>query len=68
MYTGINCKKYVTAKKGVQMHVVGVYAKGNTRLLQVQTKPSGSAKTFISGYIKLSNSKLFKYAKVDLAG
>ena len=68
VYTGINCKKYVTAKKGVQMHVVGVYAKGNTRLLQVQTKPSGSAKTFISGYIKLSNSKLFKYAKVDLAG
>lgn len=68
VYTGVNCKKYVTAKKGVQMHVVGVYAKGSTRLLQVQTKPSGSAKTYVSGYIKLSNSKLFKYAKVDLAG
>ena len=68
VYTGVNFKKYTTVKKGAQMRVLGVYAKGNTRLLQVQTKPSGSAKTYVSGYIKLSNSKLFKYAKVDLAG
>lgn len=68
VYTGVNCKKYVTAKKGVQMHVVGVYAKGNTRLLQVQTKPSGKYKTYVSGYIKLSNSQLFKYAQIPNAG
>ena len=50
------------------MRVLGVYAKGKTRLLQVQTKPSGSAKTYVSGYIKLGNRTLFKYANIDLAG
>ncbi|MDD6768931.1 MAG: hypothetical protein PUD82_06045 [Coriobacteriaceae bacterium] len=68
VYSGVNLKKSVTVKKGTQMQIRGVYAKGNTRLLQVQTKPSGSAKTYVSGYIKLSNSQLFKYAKIPNAG
>ena len=68
VYSGVNLKKSVTVKKGTQMQIRGVYAKGNTRLLQVQTKPSGSAKTYVSGYIKLSNSQLFKYAKIPTAG
>ena len=67
-YSGVILKKSVTVKKGTQMQIRGVYAKGNTRLLQVQTKPSGSAKTYVSGYIKLSNSQLFKYAKIPNAG
>ena len=68
VYSGVNYKKSVTVKKGTQMQIRGVYAKGKTRLLQVQTKPSGSAKTYVSGYIKLSNSKLFKYAQIPNAG
>ena len=70
VYSGVNLnlKKSVTVKKGTQMQIRGVYAKGNTRLLQVQTKPSGSAKTYVSGYIKLSDRKLFKYAQIPNAG
>lgn len=68
VYSGVNLKKSVTVKKGTQMQIRGVYAKGNTRLLQVQTKPSGKYKTYVSGYIKLSNSQLFKYAQIPNAG
>lgn len=68
VYTGIKCKKYTTIKKGTQMYVSGIYDKGGTKLLQVRTKPKGSSKSVVSGYIKINTKPLFKYAQVDVAG
>ena len=68
VYTGVKCKKYTTIKKGTQMYVSGIYDKGATKLLLVKTKPKGSNKSVVAGYIKINAKPLFKYAQVNVAG